>query len=275
MKGNKNRKIAIIGWKTSWGNFCLRHLSRYSEHKLLLRDKDSGPSLEHISQNADIIIVAVPLPLMVKTIRQLGSLRPEQLIIDFASRKSGTMKAMLKTKAQVLGLHPLAAAPLKKKKLHGCTIVACPGRLLDHGYGQWVECFLKSTKANIVWRTSEEHDLAMLGHQNIVFEMMLAYAIAIRKLGVPVHNIVGLRTKLSRKPLAAMARMLLNGTPIYADILQHEGKGCERVQHVFGESVEEVFELINRDKEYVLACMAELRMHFGDDVLKKLVKGEF
>ena len=56
----------------------------------------------------DLVVVSVPIRDTVRVIGEIAPfLREDQLLCDFTSLKTGPVAAMLRSKAAVIGLHPM------------------------------------------------------------------------------------------------------------------------------------------------------------------------
>jgi prephenate dehydrogenase len=75
--------------------------------------------------------------------------------MDVTSVKQPAVEAMLESKAQVVGLHPMFRPEVS---FDGQTVVVCPARFTDPGWKTWVVNMLTATRAEIKWSTPAEHD---------------------------------------------------------------------------------------------------------------------
>lgn len=107
---NKNfqkNTIGIIGGQGSMGRYFAK-LFKSAGIKVLISDIDTKLTNEDLIRKSDIVIFSVPLHLSIEIIKKYSKfLREDQLVCDFTSLKSQQVKTMLKSKAQVIGMHPM------------------------------------------------------------------------------------------------------------------------------------------------------------------------
>jgi prephenate dehydrogenase len=265
--------IGIIGWKSSWGNYCFRRLQGKG-HTFLLKDKEeSEVSIQQIAQEADIIIVAVPLRFMNDTLSSLGPLLQNQLVIEFASRKKASLEILKRTHAEFLLVHPLEAAPKKGVLLRGVDLVVWLERV--GVFSPWVTSFLSSTQAvRLTGIDPLVHDHVMISNQNAVYLANLFVACTTQMLGADPQQLVTMQTKLGKKNFASMARMLLNSeAAIYGDLLRN-GDDAAELRTIFRTAADRVYSVIGND-EKLSVMLHESRKYFGDELLLKMVKDEY
>ena len=79
---------------------------------------------------ASLVIVSVPIHDTVRVIDEIAPfLTADQILCDLTSLKVKPVEAMLKSKADVIGLHPMFGPTVSS--LHHQTIIVCPARAGD------------------------------------------------------------------------------------------------------------------------------------------------
>ena len=79
-----------------------------------------------LAKESDVLIFSVPMKEVSKVIKEvLPYTRKDQLLMDVTSIKEDPINLMLKSKASVIGLHPMFG---KVKSLQGKTIIIVPSR---------------------------------------------------------------------------------------------------------------------------------------------------
>ena len=100
-------KIGIIGGKGVIGSF-LANFFRKKGEQVFVSDLDTKLSNRELIEQVDVVAFSVPLHLTESIIKDsIRFTRKEQLLLDFSSLKVSSIKAMMKSKANVIGLHPM------------------------------------------------------------------------------------------------------------------------------------------------------------------------
>ena len=177
------------------------------------------PSNEEVVKIADIVLFAVsPIEECVSAIKSLTSLsHPDQLWMDVTSLKEEPVRAMLLSKASVVGLHPMCTPP-KENSLRGNTLVFCPERITKKWAG-WVTYFLTETQAQVVQMGTCAHDQNMAVVQGMVHTSLLSFAATLKSIETDVEETLALGSPLYRVMFSAVGRMLSQDPKLYADLL--------------------------------------------------------
>ena len=121
----------------------------------------SRTPLSHLdlAAEADLIMVSVPIGITVPVIREIAPLLSEdQIFCDLTSLKVEPVNAMLSSRAQVIGLHPMfgpGAGSLKNQ-----TIVVTPARCNPDSLETLLAVF-RAQEATITITTPDDHDRMM------------------------------------------------------------------------------------------------------------------
>ncbi len=214
----KKLVVGIIGHKGKYGQFLQSLFTDY-DCEVIGADAIDGPGVDArnraIVDHADVVMFSVPPRNVVDVISHLvDSSRPEQLWMDITSIKTGAVSAMLLSRAEVVGLHPMCAPT--GKSLRGQTIVVCETRLND--WKTWATDFLQWTGAKLKVCSPEEHDRAVAIVQGLVHAMQLTMAATIRSLGQDVHDSLSFTSPVYRIAISLIGRILSGNPSLYADI---------------------------------------------------------
>ncbi|HJJ37961.1 MAG TPA: prephenate dehydrogenase/arogenate dehydrogenase family protein, partial [Methanocorpusculum sp.] len=99
--------VGIIGGFGGMGRLFSAVFER-AGYEVLCSGRKTPVSNEDIALTCDIVIVSVPIR---DTVRVIGEIAPllseEQVLCDLTSIKTAPVEAMLRSKAQVIGLHPM------------------------------------------------------------------------------------------------------------------------------------------------------------------------
>lgn len=182
---------------------------------------DSLPA-DEVLRRADVLVFCVPLRRTAEVIdawrvRASGA-ESRQLWIDLASLKEAPMAALLRSRAEAVGLHPMTAPP-KSPTLKGRVTVVCEGRLAD--WKPWLERLLAALETECVLTTPERHDRIMARVQALVHAMHLAQVGALPGDGVEAGMLDALlpfRSALFEMDVAIASRIFALNPGIYEDI---------------------------------------------------------
>jgi prephenate dehydratase len=174
--------VGIIGVAGRFGS-VLKAFFEGAGCKVLGSDPSlkGGPQNSEVVKSSDAVIFCVPIKAMPLVVRSVQShVREGQLLMDITSIKQPAMAEMLKSKAQVVGLHPMFAP---ETSFDGQTIVVCPARLTDPAWKTWVMNVLSATGCKLKWSTAEEHDSYMATVQAMPHLANLVSAVLIMEAG--------------------------------------------------------------------------------------------
>jgi prephenate dehydrogenase len=216
--------VGIIGSAGAYG----RWLTRFLRERLQLvvcgqdpADPDSRTAQELID-TCDVLIFSAPIrhtaAVIADYVRLAGARSQAQLWLDVTSIKAEPVAAMLRSEAEVVGLHPMTAPP-KAPTLKGRVMVVSEARL--HTWRPFVEHLLNALEANLVRATPDQHDRMMAVVQAMVHASHLAQAATLRIMQEDVGHpseILPFRSASFEMDLLMMSRILSGNPAIYEDI---------------------------------------------------------
>jgi len=171
-----------------------------------------------VAEMADLVMVSVPIHVTVGVIREVaGLLSEEQVFCDLTSLKVEPVRAMLESRAEVIGLHPMFGPGAAS--LRGQTIVATPARCGPETLEGLLSIF-RDQGAAITLSTPEAHDRMMAVIQGLTHFITLAKAEAIRRTGTDVGETLSFTSPVYRIELGFVGRLLAQDPGLYGDILQ-------------------------------------------------------
>lgn len=179
-------KIGLIGGRGQMGRW-FQHFFASQGLEVLVADLDTAPTSQEVARLADVVILAVPIPEVAKTVRALSPhLRPEAALMDLTSVKQGPMSAMLAHfPGEVVGTHPLFGPGAKG--IAGHTVVLCHGR--GEKWFNWLRDLLTNAGARVKITTAKEHDRLMSVVQGLAHFTLIALEMAIRELDVSPQDL--------------------------------------------------------------------------------------
>ena len=217
-------RIGLVGSQGSYGRWLRRFFEQRMGLPVLGRDPCGEVALSErqLLEAADVLVFCAPIrqtPTVIRHyVEQAAGIERGQLWLDITSIKAAPVAAMLHSQAEVVGLHPMSAAP-KSATLRGRAMVVCEARL--ERWRPWLEAFLAASEADCVWADAEQHDRVMALVQGMVHATHIAQGAVLRELAPEVGDLDGIRpfSSVGYELDVAVTRRILAGNPaIYQDI---------------------------------------------------------
>lgn len=214
-----------------------------------------------VAEMADLVVISVPIRATVGVIREVAPLlSEEQVICDLTSLKVEPVRAMLTSRAEVIGLHPMFGPGAAS--LQGQTIVATPARCRPETLEGLLSVF-RDQGAAITLSTPEDHDRMMAVIQGLTHFGTLAKAEAIRRTGADVGETLTFTSPIYRIEMGLVGRLLAQDVGLYGDILQMN-PAVPEVLGRFEEAVRTLREIVESgDDERFRAFFAENAGHYA------------
>lgn len=225
MNSGYNRpRIGLVGSEGAYG----RWLRRFFEQRMGLEVFGADPghagtqTPETLIEHCQVLLICTPIrhtpAIITDYIERAAGREKHQLWLDITSVKNGPVAAMLQSQAEVVGLHPMTAAP-KAPTLKGRVLVVCEARL-QH-WRAWFETFLAALQAQCVVSTPERHDRIMALVQAMVHATHLAQGGVLREYAEELGGLDALlpfRSASFELDSAILSRILAMNPAIYEDI---------------------------------------------------------
>jgi len=209
--------IGIIGGTGRMGRLFAKVFEK-AGYAVLVSGRKTTLTAADLAKQCDIVIVSVPIRETVKVIGSVAPLmQPGQLLCDFTSLKVKPVEAMLKSKADVIGLHPMFGPAVKS--IRNQTIIVCPARADEARVAGLVAVF-EAQGAVCTIATPEEHDRIVAVVQGLTHFVTLCVADTVRRLGVDLHKTEQFESPVYQIELSLVGRLLSQDPTLYADILQ-------------------------------------------------------
>jgi prephenate dehydrogenase len=210
-------KAGIIGGTGRMGRL-FANVFKKAGYEVLVSGRKTPVTAADIATQCDIVIVSVPIR---ETIRVIGEIAPllkyGQLFCDFTSLKVKPVEAMLKSKADVIGLHPMFGPTVKS--ISRQTIIVCPARA-DKARVALLAGIFEAQGAVCTIATPEEHDRIVAVVQGLTHFVTLCMADTVRRLGVDLNKTGQFESPVYQIELSLVGRLLSQDPALYADILQ-------------------------------------------------------
>ncbi|MDD1705357.1 MAG: prephenate dehydrogenase/arogenate dehydrogenase family protein [Methanoregula sp.] len=210
-------KAGIIGGTGKMGRLFSGVFDR-AGYDVLVSGRSTTRTALELAEHCDIVIVSVPIRATVSVIRTIAPvMREDQLLCDFTSLKTRPVEAMLGSKAQVIGLHPMFGPTVKS--LRHQTIIACPARADVRTRDRLLDIF-RNEGAVITITSPEDHDRMMAVVQGLTHFVTLTMAESVRKLGIDIAKTKAFTSPVYQIELSLVGRLLSQDPVLYADILE-------------------------------------------------------
>ena len=224
---------------------------------------DLRPS--ELIQQADITVFSVPITDTPGLIEQLAPLAKEgSLLTDFTSIKSPAVTALAESApehCEVLGLHPMFG-PSVVNKLNNQVFAACPVRKGPHT--DFLLDFFRGQGALIKTTTPEEHDQMMSVVQGLTHLSSIATAMALKELGVDLHQSLEFSSPIYQLRLDMVGRILSQDPRLYAEIAIENPLTMQSLT-AYVQAIDELMKLISQgDEQGFIQAFTEAADFLGD-----------
>lgn len=150
--------VGIIGGSGRMGSLFTK-LFRESGFTVLISDLDPEPANKELIEQSQMVIFSTPLHLSEKIIlAEAQHFRPDQLVVDLSSLKEKQVRAMLTSRAEVVGLHPMFGPTVSS--LNNQSVVFCPARVSNETL-QSLKSFFRGLGMQVTEMTPKDHDKMM------------------------------------------------------------------------------------------------------------------
>ncbi len=229
--------------------------------------KSTGLSNDQVVEQSEVVIFSVPIkdtPAVIRSV--LHAVREDQLLMDVTSVKQPAVEAMLESDAQVVGLHPMFRPEVP---FDGQTVVVCPARLTNSDWKTWTVNMLTTTRAEIKWSTSAEHDGYMTTVQVVPHLGNLTSALLITEAGVSVSESLAFTSPFYRVMFSLMGRLVSQSPDLYTSIVMENPETLGVLERRI--AIEQRLVQMIRDKDQAAfeKLFKEANNHFGPDVTKE------
>ncbi len=217
------KTIGIIGGKGVMGKFFAT-LFRKKGFKILISDIGTKLTNQELVEKSDVVFFSVPMHLTEKIIEEvIPYTKKGQLLVDFTSLKIMPIKAMMKSKSQVIGLHPMfrpSGTDIKNQ-----SIVICTGRAEQRTIEE-VKKWFEEEGAKMVGMTAKEHDHLMSIVQVLLHFHTIALGNTLAKISAPLAKTLTIASPIYRLELDMIGRIFSQDPGLYAaiEILNPESK---------------------------------------------------
>jgi len=257
--------IGIVGSAGAYGRWLRRFFSDEMMLEVLGHDPADAASLspETLIARADVLVFAAPIRRTAQIIDEWSALaagrEQHQLWLDVTSLKQAPVAAMLRSRAEVAGLHPMTAPP-KAPTLKGRVLVVCAARIAR--WQPWFAYLLQALQGETVRAEPERHDRVMALVQALVHASHLCQGMVLREHADSIGNLAELlpfRSTSFALDTAMLTRIVSMNPAIYQDI-QFENPYAREVLAQLVKSTATLHALVETGDE---AARATFRAHLA------------
>ncbi len=244
----KIKSIGIIGGTQGLGaRFAGYFEQKFPELEVMVSGRKTKVSNTRIVQCCDLVIFAVPISVTEQVIEEcLPFSREDQIWTDFTSVKQQPVKAMLQSKSEVCGLHPLFG-PLPN--IEGQTLIYCPERISEDS----LDNLLKLLGAfDLMAFSPKEHDDLMGIVQCASHMSDMVMGETLKNSGFGFETIWKVSSPSYRLKLEVMGRMFAQNPDLYADIAT-QNLSAPQFTNLFKRATDDLESTVaNRDRERLI-----------------------
>ncbi|NMC61040.1 MAG: prephenate dehydrogenase/arogenate dehydrogenase family protein [Candidatus Methanofastidiosa archaeon] len=256
------RVVGIIGGTGKLGGL-FKKIFEEEGFEVLVSSRSTSLSKEELIRKSDVIIISVPIESTVGVIREIVPFIGEgKLLMDLTSLKVGPVEEMLKSKADVLGAHPLFAPSIEN--LRGQTIILCPERIRNKALYQTIFSILEKRGANLIEMSPEKHDKMMAVIQGLTHFSAIVLCHSIKDIDFDIKKSLECTSPVYRLTLDMAGRILNQRPELYADISLLNPKTVDIVfQYI--KSAESLFKKIEaKDRDGFIRYFEEASQYLGE-----------
>ena len=239
----------------------MAELFRDLGHEVIIADLDTELTPTTAAAQADVTLIAVPIAVTERVIREVGPHVPEHgLLMDITSIKAAPLAAMLaSTRASVLGTHPMFGPGVNT--FQGQRVVLCQGR--GEAWATWARQNFLARGLVVADASADEHDRAMALVQVLNHYQTQVFGLTLARLGVSLAEGLRFTSPAYLMELYVAARHFAQDPALYGPI-EMENPLMERVTDAFRSAAETLQTLLrSRDQAGFARMFDEVRAFFG------------
>lgn len=208
--------------------------------EILISDIGTKLTNKNLAEQSDIVIISVPINQTEKVIKEvLPHIRKDAAIMDITSIKEAPIKAMLRGKCEVLGMHPMFGST---NPIPGQTVILCETKK-SGPWSKWMADFLRKNGAKTEKLSPKEHDQTMNIAQGLIHFAEITFADSVRRCGMPVEKLFHFTGKASEMKVQLAARLIAQDAGLYGNIQISNPYALKSLKE-FQKSVEELIKIV-------------------------------
>jgi prephenate dehydrogenase len=257
--------VGIIGGKGGMGNLFARIL-REKGFSVLISDMDPKPANKELIEQSDVVIFSVPLHLSSKIIEdEIKHTRKGQLVIDLSSLKEKQVAAMLKGKAEVVGIHPMFGPAIDS--LRNQKVIFCPARVSEDTYKSLLSLF-KGLGIQTTEMKPKDHDKMMALIQVVPHLKTMLMAEVLHDQGINMRQTLKGASPMYRLELDILGRIFAQNSEMYASIIAHNPQSKDIIKSLRKNLAAYEKAIQKSDSKFITKRFLKLKRFFGPFVNK-------
>ncbi len=261
----KIKSIGILGGTGGLGaRFENYFKEKFPELSVEVSGRRTKLTNQDLVEQSDLVIFAVPIDQTIEVIESMMPYsRPSQIWTDFTSIKQQPIDAMLKSKAQVCGLHPLFGA---LPEIENQTLIYCPERI-DKINLESLLCLLKAF--NLMSFSPQAHDDLMGVVQCASHMSDMVMGETLRQSGLDFETIWQVSSPSYRLKLEVMGRMFAQNPDLYADIAT-QNLSAPKFTNLFENATDKLAEVVSdRDRTTLIKSFEATKLYLTPEFCDK------
>lgn len=269
----ETKSIAIIGGEGGMGQLFVRLFADFG-HTVLIADKGTERTNIEAVQNADVVVIAVPIASTLSVIEEIGPHCNENaLLIDITSTKQQPVETMLEHfKGSVIGTHPLFGPSVHSLQGQRIAIVCARD---TNNWHDWLCNVLHARGMSVLETTAQEHDKAMGIVQVLTHQTTEVLGRTIQQLDVDVRKTLEFTSPIYLMELLMTARHFAQSADLYASIQMNNPETKTVLDALYKASNELREVILTEDKETFRKIFKEVHSHFGEFSEQALEQSSF
>lgn len=268
MEKLKSKKpiIGIVGGTGKMGTLFVKFF-RKNGFKVLISSRKTVLTNIELAKKSDIVIVSVPLAITIEIINEIAPfVKKDALFTDFSAVKQAPVKAMLKSKASVVGMHPVFGPMVKS--FNNQTVVLCPAR--GRKWFLWLKNLLVKSGFRVKVSTPKEHDTMMAVIQGLTHFTTISLGYALKSLKVDIKKSLEFLSPSYKLIIDTTGRILAQDPEVYTDISFYN-EYIKDIIYGYQKSADKILKSIyNEDKKNFRKIFKESSDYLGDYKYKSL-----
>jgi len=214
-QGKADRPVIVVGGGGQLGRLFVQ-LFAASHYPVIVVEPETWSAAAEHWQNAQLVLVSVPIHATETVIAQLPSLPDDCVLADVTSIKVKPLAAMMAAhKGPVVGLHPMFGPNLKN--LAKQLIIVSEGRDLDAC--RWLLSQFENWGAQLQFVSAAGHDKSMAFVQVLRHLSTFVYGEHLQQEVESIDALLSLSSPIYRLELMMVGRLFAQNADLYADII--------------------------------------------------------
>ncbi|MEX1220837.1 MAG: bifunctional chorismate mutase/prephenate dehydrogenase [Idiomarina sp.] len=257
--GDASRPIMVIGGGGQLGGLFVR-LFCASGYQVIVVEADSWAAAADHWQQAQLVLVSVPIQVTTEVIKQLPALPQDCILADLTSIKDKPLTAMCEQHSgPVVGLHPMFGPNIKN--LAKQLIVVCEGRSAEDC--QWLLSQLENWGAQLHQVSAPAHDKSMAFVQVLRHFSTFVYGEHLAAEQATIDELLSLSSPIYRLELMMVGRLFAQNADLYADIILASPENFAMIRRYLQRFDTILSELEQGNRDAFITRFAALREFFG------------